>query len=213
MFLFAHVGVTLGVSVLATGAVSAMRRAGSKRGGRSLPWTSPDAGHAASLWLGHVESWLAVLGGVLNTRMILIGSLLPDIIDKPLGTMLLRETLGNGKIFGHTLVFLGVLGLTGLYQYRRSSRSWLLALALGTGVHLVLDTMWQWPRTLLWPAYGLAFDKGDVSGWMQGVLRELLTNPAYYVPEIIGVIVLGWFSWNLLRRRKFLAFVWRGEVV
>ena len=77
----------------------------------------------------------------------------------------------------------------------------------------MLDTMWQWPRTLLWPAYGLAFDKGDVSGWMQGVLRELLTNPAYYVPEIIGVIVLGWFSWNLLRRRKFLAFVWRGEVV
>ena len=204
--------MTLGVSVLATGAVTAMRRAGLKREGRNPPPAFPAAGHAASRWLGHAESWLAVLGSILDTRLILIGSILPDIIDKPLGTMLLRETLSNGRVFSHTIVFLGLLGLAGLYQYHRSSRSWLLALALGTGAHLVLDSMWQWPRTLLWPAYGLAFERADVSGWMQGLLQELMTNPAVYVPEIIGVVVLGWFGWSLLRRRKLLAFVRRGEV-
>ncbi len=36
----------------------------------------------------------------------LIGSMLPDIIDKPLGGLICKETLGNGRTYAHTLLFL-----------------------------------------------------------------------------------------------------------
>ena len=64
------------------------------------------------------------------------------------------------------------------------------ALVLGTGGHLVLDSMWLTPRTLLWPAYGLAFERVDLTNWAQGLLHGLVTSPAVYVPEIIRAIVL-----------------------
>ena len=154
------------------------------------------------------------MGETFDIRFILVGSLLPDIIDKPLGMVLLRGTLSNGRIFSHTLVFLAAVGASGLFVYRRYSRTWLLALTLGTFAHLVLDSMWRSPRTLLWPAFGLGFDRmdPDLGEWMQGMWRSLVTNPAVYIPEIIGLIVLAWFGWNLVRQGKIWAFIRRGPV-
>lgn len=165
-------------------------------------------------WLYRLRSWLTALGETFDVRFILVGSLLPDIIDKPLGQVLLREILNNGRIFSHTLVFLAVVGASGLFVYRRYSRTWLLALTLGTGAHLVLDSMWRTPQTLLWPAYGLAFDKGDMnlSQWTQGMMNGLFTNPAVNVPEIIGLIVMAWFLWDLLRQGKLWIFIRRGRI-
>jgi GTP-binding protein len=40
----------------------------------------------------------------LDYRLVLIGSMLPDLIDKPLGGVILP--LGNGRIYSHTLLFL-----------------------------------------------------------------------------------------------------------
>jgi hypothetical protein len=58
-------------------------------------------------WL--IESKLKVK---MDYRLIIIGSLLPDIIDKPVGMILLP--LNNGRVFGHTLLFILILLLIGL---------------------------------------------------------------------------------------------------
>jgi len=213
MLLIGHVGITLGVSVLVTGAVTAIRRSRSRRDGNNPSQASSDTRNVQTRWFRQADSWLTALNRVLDVRLILIGSLLPDIIDKSLGLVLLRDTLSNGRIFSHTLLFPVVLLLTGLYLYRRSAKGWFLALALGSATHLVLDAMWQTPRALFWPAYGLAFERYDLTGLVERFFEKLLSNPAVYISEIIGVIVLGWFGWNLLRRRKILTFLRRGEVV
>ncbi len=215
MLLFGHVGVTLGAAVLATGVVTAVRKASAARDvGRDSPLPTMEAGSTVGRWLGPVHSWLTALGEFLDIRLVLLGSLLPDIIDKPLGQVLFRQTLGNGRVFSHTLLFLFLTGASGLFLYRRSSRTWLLALALGTGAHLVLDSMWRAPRTLLWPAYGLAFEKMDVElgQWLQDLWDGLVTNPAVYVPEIIGLIVMAWFLWSLFGQGKLGVFIRRGRV-
>ncbi|OEU51521.1 MAG: hypothetical protein BA871_09955 [Desulfuromonadales bacterium C00003096] len=36
---------------------------------------------------------------------IAIGVILPDLIDKPIGRILLGESVANGRLFGHTLLF------------------------------------------------------------------------------------------------------------
>ena len=74
--------------------------------------------------------------------------------------------------------------------------------------------MWRAPRVLFWPAYGLAFEKGDsdLGQWTQQLLDEFLTNPAVYLSELIGVTVLAWLSWHLWRRGKLAGFLRRGQV-
>jgi hypothetical protein len=148
----------------------------------------------------------------VDLRVLLIGSLLPDIIDKPAGQLFFRTTFGNGRIMAHTLLFLLLLDLTGLLLYRRRGRTWLLALAFGTATHLVFDQMWRQPRTLWWPAYGLTFPRADLTNWFPGMLHALVANPALLASEVTGAAVLGLLSLLLLRRKNVRAFLRHGTV-
>jgi len=83
-----------------------------------------------------------------------IGAILPDLIDKPLGHILLRGTLDSGRIYAHTLLFLGIVMVAGILYWRSRSSPLLLVLGGGILTHLLLDGMWNIPNTLFWPALG-----------------------------------------------------------
>jgi membrane-bound metal-dependent hydrolase YbcI (DUF457 family) len=152
------------------------------------------------------------LGTRIDIRLLLIGSLLPDIIDKPVGLLLFRETLSNGRIFCHTLLFLILITLAGLYLYKSRGRTSLLAVSVGTFTHLIFDQMWRTPRTLFWPVYGLTFDRMDVSDWILNILHALMTDPQVYVPELMGTAILVWFTLALVQKWKVFYFVKYGQV-
>lgn len=157
-------------------------------------------------------SWLTSLADKIDIRILLIGSLLPDIIDKPVGMLFFRETISNGRIYCHTLLFLILITLAGIYLYRSHHRIYLLVLSFGTFTHLVLDQMWRAHQTLLWPFYGLAFEKVDITEWLPGIFDALLTNPATYLPELVGAVILVWFAIILLLRRKVFRFLKSGQI-
>jgi hypothetical protein len=48
---------------------------------------------------------------VLPRIGIRLGAILPDLIDKPIGRILLGESVANGRLFGHTLLFILLLKL------------------------------------------------------------------------------------------------------
>jgi hypothetical protein len=53
-------------------------------------------------------------GGIipnLNYSFITLGAILPDLIDKQIGRILLGESVANGRLFGHTLLFVLLLKL------------------------------------------------------------------------------------------------------
>ena len=102
----------------------------------------------------HLDTRLKSLGQHIDIRILLIGSLLPDIIDKPLGYLIFPETLANGRIFCHTFLFLFLVIAIGLYFHRKVKSNWLLVLSFGTFTHLVFDQIWLAPHTLFWPLYG-----------------------------------------------------------
>jgi len=79
-----------------------------------------------------------------NLAFVMLGSMLPDIIDKPLGEVLFG-TPAMGRTFAHILLFLMFLG-TAAYYLRDLRLAWL---ACGVWAHLLLDFMWQSPSTLL----------------------------------------------------------------
>lgn len=213
--MFGHTGITLAVAVLLNGALTKRYSLPARRdelGGKPTP--SPEKlsrqGRSSSALL-----WLTSLGNRVDIRLLLIGSLLPDIVDKPLGLFFFRDTFSNGTIFCHTLLFLIVITLVGLYLYRSRKKIWLLVLSFGTFTHLILDAMWLTPRTLLWPLYGLSFDRYDpiaLSDWIRKLFHKLLIFPAIFIPELLGAAIIIWFAWLLVRRGNLYAFIRNGRV-
>jgi hypothetical protein len=182
MLLFAHPGITIGAATIVADAVN-----------RKL-------------------SWFTGLSQYLDIRWLLVGSLLPDIIDKSIGQYIFRDTFNNGRIFSHTLLFLIVITAIGFYLFKKHRQSWMLALAAGTFAHLVLDEMWQAPQTLFWPLLGFSFPTVDLENWASDILQALFSDPRVYVPEIVGLVVLLVLCWLLIRRKKVLAFIKHGKV-
>ena len=200
MLLFAHAGIPLGVAWLSRKAI-VRGKLGSSWGAVSNP---ADCAAENRAGVGSLTTWL-------DYRFLFVGSILPDIIDKPLGTWLLRDALGNGRVFGHTLLFAVLLVVAGIYLCVSRRRLALLWLSFGCMAHLCLDQMWANQSTLLWPLYGWGFDKMDVSNWLETVLTSLTTEPSVYVPEIIGLLFLGAFFFNLVRLGKLYSFLRTGE--
>lgn len=201
MLLFGHTGITLGVATALANLPACQSLA------RKLPRP-----HFTSRAEPPKPSLFDSLADLVDIRVLLIGSLLPDIIDKPLGHLFFAQSLSNGRIYAHTILFLILISALGGYLYRRSRRTWMLALSFGTATHLILDQMWQNPHTLLWPLLGFAFEKTDLSDWIPQMLRALVTSPADYIPESIGLVLTGWLAYVVIRRRRTRAFMRHGSI-
>ena len=215
MLVLGHAGITLGAAVLLSGALS---RNGSPANGAEGEKGQPRAPAGPSSSRDRAAfngpSWATFLSRYMHLRLLLIGSLLPDIIDKPVGLFFLRETLNNGRIFCHTLLFLVLLTLAAFYLYRRYGETRLFTLSFGTSTHLVFDQMWLTPRTLLWPVFGLTFDKLEFTftSWISYIVHNLLTYPDVFIPELIGAVIITGFIGILVRRRGVRVFVRYGQI-
>lgn len=216
MLILGHAGLTLGAAVLLNNAFAKSRlpRTGEITAEEGLQ-SSAEVLPVQNCSADSKTSWLTSLSNRIDIRILLIGSLLPDIIDKPVGHIFFRDTFSNGRIFCHTLLFLIIITLAGFYLYRSRHKTWLLVLSFGTFTHLIFDQMWRTPRILLWPLYGFAFEKFekiDLIHWTGNIFYALYTDPVVYVPELIGGVILVWFVSVLVRRRKLYSFIRNGRV-
>jgi inner membrane protein len=182
MLLFAHPGIALGAATIIADAVN------------------------------RKPSWFASLSHYLDIRWLLVGSLIPDIIDKLVGQYIFRDTFNNGRIFAHTLLFLIVISAVGIFLYKKQRRTWMLAIAAGTFTHLILDEMWQTPVTLFWPLLGFSFPTIELEGWARSIWETLFSDPHVYVPEIVGLVILLVLGIYLIKRRGLGAFLKSGKV-
>lgn len=165
------------------------------------------AGHSSSTSLKKPARMRAI-----DYRMVIIGSMLPDIIDKPLGIYLLADEIGNGRIYGHTLLFLLLIVTAGILLYYFRGIPALLLISAGTFAHLALDQMWQNPRTLFWPILGIEFERHETGEWLGGLFETLTSNPSVYIPEIIGGLIVAAFAWHIIKKRRFAVFITTGKI-
>ena len=145
--------------------------------------------------------------GCLDYRMIIIGSMLPDIIDKPLFLLFSESGLFTGRSHTHTLLF-ALLLLSGGLLIRKS---WLLDLSLGNLFHLFLDFIWKSPETLFWPLLG-NFEPYQAEGWFSDIWYNLTHSPEIYIPEIIGLIVTGFLTYKIFKVGGINRFVRQGII-
>ncbi|WP_167816208.1 metal-dependent hydrolase [Methanocorpusculum sp. GPch4] len=93
------------------------------------------------------NKWAVLYGG--------IGAILPDLLDKPLGQILLAETINWGRIYAHTLIIAVILIIIGLLiWYKNRKRILLLCIGAGVLIHQLGDAMWTAPVNWFWPFLG-----------------------------------------------------------
>ncbi len=150
----------------------------------------------------------------VDYRFVLAGAVLPDLLDKPIGDYLLYSVFQNGRIFGHTLLFVFALTLLGAYVTKKYRAGFVELLALGSLVHIALDRVWMVQGTLFWPLLGWEFPRYDLDNYFGYILYNLTHNPEAYVPEIIGIGILAAFAiyFKMYRYERLRAFLAGGRL-
>jgi inner membrane protein len=149
----------------------------------------------------------------VDYRFILLGSLLPDIVDKPLGRIIFGEVIANGRIYLHTMIFLVMTILLGVFVYRWKNSLWGFFIAFGVLMHFIMDTMWTDPETLFWPFISPAFGKGSGLAFLDIVrswFHTLLTEPRTYLPELAGFVILLIFAIKVIKEKRVKEFLMTG---
>ncbi|MDQ3145705.1 MAG: hypothetical protein M3R01_02015 [Actinomycetota bacterium] len=143
--------------------------------------------------LAFLAAWVVFRDPALDHRLIVAGALLPDLVDAPTGGVWLGHTVA-----GSVLLLAAVMILT---RGRRGLRRQLLALPIGTLLHLVLDGAWADTDVFWWPAFGFGFGSSGVPALERGLANLPL--------EVVGLGVAVW-AWRRFRlteagrRRQFL---------
>lgn len=138
------------------------------------------------LWfagLALVIVWQVFRDTAIDYRLIVAGVLVPDLIDAALGGARILHTLA-ASVFMLSAVMVATRG-------RRAARRRLLAVPIGTFLHLVLDAMWTSTTVFWWPFFGLSFEGAQ--------LPSLSRPPAVVMAqELVGLLALIWW-WRRFR--------------
>jgi inner membrane protein len=180
MLIFAHTGIALGAATMIAAAANHKEK----------------------------KSWLASLSKYADIRFLVIGSMLPDIIDKPVGHLF----FSNGRIFSHTLLFLILVTIIGTVVYKRTKSLWGLSLAVGVLAHLLLDSMWFAPHTLFWPLMGWGFEKEEIADYFRMLFQLFMSERVISIAEITGFIIVIWFSLAVIKKKQVVSLLKTGKV-
>lgn len=127
----------------------------------------------------------------MDLRFVMLGALLPNLIDKPIGSVLFNEALGSSRVYGHTLVVPALLlVLVMLFTKRGTARrkAW-LGLPIGWLLHVFLDGQWAAPEGFWWPFLGLDFPPMEDST-LWGVIESHFTSVVAVATEVVGLAYL-----------------------
>lgn len=129
----------------------------------------------------------------MDLRWVALGSILPDLIDKPIASILFNDFFHTHRVYGHTLLFAVAAMVAALVATRRGSaaRQAAFGLVIGAFVHLVLDGAWTSPDGFLWPFFGWSFPPVSGSDF-PALIGAMITNPLVWVGEGLGAAYLGY---------------------
>jgi len=137
--------------------------------------------------------WMVFHDPRFDYRVLGVGALLPDVVDGLFGgARVLHSITGNVALL--VAVMLATIG-------RRPLRRTLLALPIGSFLHLVFDGAFADTTVFWWPFTGTSFDDAPLPSIERGATSLLM--------EVAGLAILAWF-WRRFRlgeprrRRAFL---------
>lgn len=155
----------------------------------------------------------------IDYRPVFIGAILPDLIDKLIIFFISSDTIHSGRIYAHSALFVVLLTFIGILIWNKSKKPWILILAGCSAIHLMLDRMWMYMSTLLWPVYDLftshiaVYPQSLIHAIMSILaqnfesvsmtsLKDALADPYIGIPEIIGLLIMIYFVIKLISSKQ-----------
>lgn len=149
--------------------------------------------------LGHMGITVAVirvleskfqLSGI-DYRLLLVASLLPDLIDKPISYLFGAYPIVNGIHYGHSVLFLLIISIIAIFQWYWWNNSRGAIIWSGVVSHDILDL---------------------ISHHAEWVNKKLFNINILLEWEIIGVCILLYFLVCLVLPSKVQRFIKTGEL-
>jgi len=123
-----------------------------------------------------VTVWFVFSDPAFDYRLLIVGSVLPGIIDAAFGGARVMHSL----TFSVVLLIVVMLATSGRKPIRRT----LLGLPVGTLLHLVYTGAWTDSNVFWWPFFGLSFD---------GAAHPIASRGWWNLPlEVIGLTLCWW---------------------
>ena len=141
-----------------------------------------------------VAMWFTFRDPAIDHRLVIFGSLIPDLVGGLFGNTWVTHTL-LAPIVLMSIFMLGTIG-------RRHRRRLVLALPIGLFWHLVFDGAWMNTQIFWWPVTGLSFAGASMPASARSFNLVLLL-------ECLGFVALCW-AWRRMgltssaRRRLFI---------
>ncbi len=134
-----------------------------------------------------VAVWVVFRDPAIDLRLIVAGALLPDLVDGMLSIARFVAPWPAHTLVASASLLAGVMLAT---RGRRLLRRRLLALPIGSLLHLVLDGAWADATVFWWPVLGV--EVGDQA------LPSIERGPVNLVLELAGAVALAW-AWRRFR--------------
>jgi membrane-bound metal-dependent hydrolase YbcI (DUF457 family) len=129
------------------------------------------------------------LADVIDYRLVAFGAVIPDLIDKLLLWVVLRDFESGGHHFGHSLSFALAILVAGLLLGARGDIR-LLLIGVGDLLHVLSDAVSHIPHSLLWPLLELDVPR-----------NEIFLRASNVGGEFAAVIII-YLVWKALQREE-----------
>lgn len=127
----------------------------------------------------------------IDYRYVLLGAVLPDLVDAVLGAFLFEGS--TGRWVAHSLLAVVTVTVAIIVVFRGERRLAIFGIGVGWLLHLVGDGMWNAPETFLWPAFGTDFAAHPGEPYSIELFTHPLDHLATWGGELIGIAILAWF--------------------
>ena len=156
----------------------------------------------------------ASLAENIDFRIVIIAAILPDIIDKIVGMIILKDEISNGRLFTRSIVIIGIFSILLLVFAKIKSGHILKSFFYVSPlyIHLLLDRMWEEPPTLFWPLLGTSFPRLDIE--ISDFFTILLSDPYIFISEVLGILIILtlFVRYRLFIREQFFNFLKDGKL-
>lgn len=140
-----------------------------------------------------------------------IGGIIPDIIDKPIGHLLLQQSLDYGRIYAHGLSFFGIIMICGILVWILYRSLVGISFSLGLLSHQLLDRMWNEPENWLYPFKGNFVPIPQIDYIDNAIMKELFNPYEWFFALLITIVLVS--SLFMIQVKKHKSFYRKFRIV
>lgn len=162
----------------------------------------------------------------IDYRIVALGSILPDIIDKPLVQIIYGLRNHEGHLIAHSFIFSALLITLGIIIFFMNKNKNALLLGICSLIHQLFDKAILLPNIFLLPDVNSSnFILLKRFEFVHNItlpiytrfpyLRDTMTyfeKPYVFIAEVIGFIIIVYFVCKLLKNKKHMDFLNHGRL-